>query len=148
MRSLIHALALSAAALLAAPVAAQSCSDLTVGGDGTPGTALTFDVAGAPANATTIVLLGFQEMAISGPFGLELGIVPALVIVGGSADGNGDFSASIDIPENIPGGFDAFAQSLSIGFSLPGPGGGGPPTDLFSFCSSDVEAFTVGTPPE
>lgn len=134
-------------ALCTAPAAAQACSDLSVTGDGMPGTTLSFDVTGAPAGAATIVFVGFGGVAMmpAPVFGLEL--LPPFVPVGaGRADMNGDFGVDLTVPAMLMREITGDAQALSLTFTRPM---GMPTMGLpFSFCTSDVEAFTAGSAPQ
>ena len=149
MKFSLSAVALSTLALLTAPLSAQSCSDLTVTGDGSPGTALVFSIAGAPADAPTAVLAGFGGTG-SFPPGMsfiDLGILPPFFPLGaGMTDANGDYSLTIDVPAMLRGYIQGHAQGISVEFTLPGRPGGRPAFPI-TLCTSDVEAFSAGTPP-
>ena len=138
---LIPTLAISA--LLAAPVAAQACSDLTVTGDGSPGSTLTFDVSGTLADAPTVILVSPNAGSTTlgaGPLTIQLDLdMPIIPIAMERSDANGAVSTSVDVP---PGGFpqiDLHAQALSLDFAI----NQGPPT--LDSCTPDVEMFQVGS---
>ncbi len=132
--------------------ASAQCSDITVGGTLVSGGDVSFSVTGAPAESMTLVFVATDtgSFGVGGFFTLGLAM-PAIPIGQGMTDANGDFSTTINIP-NIPAGvlpmssLDLYAQSLTISYTiptfptLPGTGGGFLP---FSFCDSDVEAFTI-----
>ncbi len=136
--------------LLVAPVASQSCSDLTVTGSITGGATLTLDVTGAPAGAMTVLGISENTGTTSLNFGpiatLSLGIaMPFAVLPMGMTDASGNVSVSFSIPAGFPAGSLPFttlyAQAVTASFGMPGPGG--PPSA--TFCTSDVEAIAVGS---
>lgn len=132
---------------LAAPLAAQgsSCSDLTVSGDGTPGTTLSFAVTGSAADAFTFLLVGDTAgtTALPIPLGMiEIGLAtPFVPLPLGLADANGDVSLDVMLPPALPSQVGLFAQSIALDLSI----GMGRPT--LTACTSDVEGFNVGTAP-
>ena len=122
----------------------ESCSDLTVTGDGTPGSTLTFDVVGADPHALAFLAVGRSagsHAVALGPLGtLELGLDPHFIVLPfGFTDAGGDASKSIGIPDGFPISLDLFGQAFTARFTLPWPA---PPT--LEFCTTDVEAFHVG----
>lgn len=135
--------ALLLSAICSASLSAQACSDLTVTGNGAPGTALAFDISSAPTGALTAIFVGFGGTmpASLGPTGLGL-LPPAIPIAIGLADAMGNFGTSIDVPMTLTTQIMGDAQGLSIEFNFPMPGM--PLSSLFTFCASDIEAFTAG----
>ena len=134
---------ISLTALLAAPVAAQ-CSDMTVSGDGSAGSTLSFALTGGAAEAPAIVFVGPNEGNFSinlGPLGsLDLGLAPPFIpLFMGLTDGSGDATLEFDLPPATLPQIDLFAQGTTIEFTPPDRG---PPS--IDFCTSDVEAFSIG----
>jgi hypothetical protein len=128
-------------ALLSAPVAAQSCADLTVTGSGRSGTQLTFAVTGAGTNSPAYLVIGQTAGSFSislGPIGtLTLGIVPPFTFVPlGSTDGSGAVSRSVTVPP-IPDAVSVLGQAFSAKVVIDR----GVRVD---FCTSDVESFSIG----
>ncbi len=132
------------ATLFAAPLAAQNCSDLSVTGDGSPGTNLTISVTGSAADAFTFLAVGQDTGTTTvnlGPLlSFDLGIASPLVPLPlGVADANGDVSISLDLPTGDFPRIDVYGQALAISFEI----GQGRPT--LTACVSDVEAFGIGS---
>ena len=128
---------------LALPTAAQSCADLTVTGDGTSGTTLTFDLTGAQANAPAFLLLGATagEFSIDlGPLGsIDLGLMPPFIPVPiGRSDDAGAASVAFDLPDRSMTQRTLNAQGMTLALSIR-------PLAL-DVCTSDVEAFSIGDP--
>jgi hypothetical protein len=85
-----------------------------------------------------------------------LGITdPQAILPIGVANAQGDASLTLSIPSNVPnpGSVNLKSQGVSLGVSgLPtggpgggGPGGGGMPNLGFSWCTSNVVSFTLGS---
>ncbi|MHC5062502.1 MAG: hypothetical protein ACYTG5_00850 [Planctomycetota bacterium] len=150
MRSTLLSSLLAGALALTSPLSAQ-CSSLTVDGDGTPGSTLSFELTGLDANTPVVVLAARDTGDFSfsfGPMGsLDLGIVPPWRVVGvGVSDGDGNAAIERNVPPGIPGSADLHAQGLGVGIDVPrGKPGSTPPMPAFNFCPSDVVAFTVGS---
>ena len=131
--------------LFSAALTAQACSDLSVSGDGSPGSTLTFGLTGAAADVPAVILVGTTEGSTTlslGPIGsIELGLaMPFVPLLAGTTDGNGDVSVEFTLPPGNYPEIDLFAQGLTIDFSV---GNGGPPS--LDACTSDVEGFAIGT---
>jgi hypothetical protein len=139
--SLLPVATAALAALLGAPLAAQSCSDLTVTGDGKVGTQLTFSLTGAAANAPAFLVLGETSGSFSISFGsigtLDLGIVPPFSLLPfGQTDGSGAVSRSVTVPP-LPGEIVLHGQGFTARLVIDRG-------VRLDFCTSDVERFTVG----
>lgn len=133
-----------AALALSSFAAAQTCSDLTLGGSGAPGGTVTVDLTGATANAPTFLFIGTTTGSTSipvGPLGtLDLGLeMPFGVFPAGSTDANGALSLSLNVPPGQIPQTTLYVQATSLGFRI---NRGGPPT--IGFCTSDVESVTIG----
>ena len=165
MRSLIP-IAASLAFCALAP-AQDPCANLTVTGDGSAGSELTFEITtDGGAGAIAFVMIGktAADPAGSGPIsfpGLDLGLAPPFIPLPlGRTDADGDISRTFTVPMglNLPE-LDLLAQGMTVEFSfmfpfggmfgggIPGGTfGGGSWMDffMFTFCTSDLVPFQIG----
>lgn len=154
-------LALASLGLLAATASAQ-CATYSVSGSGSAGGSLTFSFNGSAAGAFVFGVIGQTEGSLPINLGmlgsLTLGITdPQAILPIGIANAQGDASLTLSIPSNVPnpGSTNLKSQGVSLGVSgLPtgggggpggGPGGGGMPNLGFSWCTSNVVSFTLGS---
>jgi hypothetical protein len=151
-------LALASLGLLAATASAQ-CATYSVSGSGSSGGSLTFSFNGSASGAYVFAVIGQTEGSLPINLGmlgsLTLGITdPTAVLPIGIANAQGDASLTLNIPANAPstGVVNLKSQGVSLGVSgLPtggpggGPGGGGMPNLGFSWCTSNVVSFTLGS---
>lgn len=168
MRSLIP-FAASLAFCALAP-AQDPCANLSVSGDGSPGSDITFELTtDGSGSAIAFVMIGktAADPAGSGHFsipGLDLGLEPPFIPLPlGMTDMGGDISRTFTVPMglNLPE-LDLLAQGMAVEFSFMFPfggmfggGGGGIPGGtfgggswmdffMFSFCTSDLVGFQIG----
>lgn len=119
------------------------CSDLTVAGNGQPGTQLKFALTGGAARTLAILFMGprtGETVVRLGPLGtLELGLrrpfVPSFM---GGTDGNGNVSMSVRVPPGRIPRVDLFGQATTVDVMFHR----GPPK--LDFCTTDVEGFKFG----
>lgn len=152
-------LAFASLALLAATASAQ-CATYSVSGSGSAGGTLTFSFNGSTAGAYCFAVIGQTQGSLPINLGmlgsLTLGITdPSAILPIGVANAQGDASFSLSIPSNVPnpGSTTLKSQGVSLSYtaSLPGggggPGGGGPnlPNLGFTWCTSNVVSFTIGS---
>lgn len=166
MRSLLP---IAASLAFCALVPAQDpCAGLTVTGDGSPGSDITFEIAtDGSGMAIAFVLIGKTAAdPASGHFsfpGLDLGLEPPFIPLPlGRTDMDGDVSRTFTVPMglNLPQ-LDLLAQAMTVEFSFMFPfggmfgGGGGVPGGsfgggswmdffMFTFCTSDLVPFQIG----
>jgi hypothetical protein len=139
---------LVAASLLAVATSATAQCTLGVTGTGAPGTSVTFAVDGTVIGGFAFLAIGDTQgtTAINfGPLGtLTLGLaIPFSAVPMGQTNLQGDAVLSLAIPATVPGGADLFAQGVTLGISMPGPGGPSLPT--LSFCATNVVGFHIGS---
>ena len=129
-----------AASLLAivAPLSAQ-CT-LTVDGDGSAGSTMTFNLAGGGANMPAILFVGWSDATRTlniGPLGsLTILKMPAIPVRLGRTDGNGDASRAVTVAPIPCVTLYGLAVTAGLDFSSFPPS--------ISSCSTDVVEFTVG----
>lgn len=149
-------LALSSIAALSAAATAEAqcnnlaqnpptCSTLSITGNGAPGTTLTFDIQGPRlryAFALVADNAGLTTLSTPG-FHLELGIETIwFTLPLGFTDLQGNASADINLPQALtPATY--HAQGIVFDF-VPTTSPSGPAVTL---CTSNVEAFSVGSQP-
>ena len=131
--------------LLALSAAASAQCTLTVAGTGAAGTALTFTVDGSNLTGFAFLAIGDTTGTTQidfGPLGvLSLGLeFPFQAVPIGPTDLQGDASLQIAVPATLPASVSLYAQGIPLGIDFT-PGGGLPGLD---FCSTNVEAFTIG----
>ncbi len=135
--------------LAASGLVAQSCSTLTVTGNGAPGTSVVFDLAGSTPLSLTALAVGDTAGTTVfdlGPLGsLTLGLAsPFIPLPFGFTDTNGAASRTINVPPgNIPG-IDLFGQAVSMSLLPATPGPNGPGRPAVTFCTSNVVSFHLG----
>lgn len=120
-----------------------ACSDLDVVGTGLPGTAMVFDLIGAPPKAPAFLLVAYDTGTTVlglGPLGtLTLDVAPPWIPIPlGLTDASGHDSLTVPLPPWSLPLTTFYAQTVAFEFQHPWS----PPI----FCTSDVESFTVGGP--
>jgi hypothetical protein len=130
--------------LTAAATATAQCSTLSITGTGAPGTSLAVQLDGSAAHAIAFLVVGESQatLPLSTPFGnLTLGVDPSLLLGLGLTNQQGDLSASIAIPANLPStiSLNVFGQAVTLGMTMTPP----PPT--FGWCASNVVGFHIGS---
>lgn len=138
-----------AGGLAAASLSAQ-CASLAVTGTGAPGTSLVFTIDGTAAGALAALAIGDTLGTTTIPLGalgsLTLGLAqPFVPVPMGTTDANGDASLTIAVPGATTLGVDLHGQGVTMSFSLPGPGPGGPGLPTLTFCTTNVVSFHVGS---
>lgn len=138
---------LVASTLLGLVAQASAQCSLSVTGSGAPGSTLAFALDGSTAGAFCFLAIGETQGTTTinlGPLGtLTLGLAfPFAPVPIGVANAQGDVSFSLNVPSGLTTGIDLFGQGITLGISMPGPGGGGPPS--LSFCTTNVVSFHVG----
>lgn len=136
MRLTFLGAALGTVAILT-PAAAQTCS--TLGATWTQSTTtLAITLAGAPANAPTMTLVGLHQGTTTMMHGLTLGLaMPFYTMFFGVTDATGNLAASRTLA-NAPTGVTAYLQSVSMDMTGHTHGGGMGQHGSMTFCVSNV----------